>query len=83
MIFHMLATSISSIIIRLVLAYLTADFPAIFGVLPLPRLGVSAPRTFTATTFKSRFSRCLNCLESFTRVDSTPKMADFGHREKG
>jgi hypothetical protein len=28
---------------------------------------------FTATTFKSRFSRCLNCLESFTRADSTPK----------
>ena len=38
---------------------------------------------FTVTTFKSRFSRCLNCLESFTRADSTPKMADFGVREKG
>jgi hypothetical protein len=33
---------------------------------------------FAVTTFKSRFSRCLNCLESFTRVDSTPKMADLG-----
>jgi hypothetical protein len=36
---------------------------------------------FTVTTFKSRFSRCLNCLESFKRADSTPKMADFGVRE--
>jgi hypothetical protein len=30
-----------------------------------------------------RFSRCLNCLESFTSADNTPKMADFGLREKG
>ena len=28
-------------------------------------------------------ARCLNCLESFTSADSTPEMADFGHREKG
>ena len=34
-------------------------------------------------TFKSRFSRCLNCLEPFTMADSTPKMADCGLREKG
>jgi hypothetical protein len=33
---------------------------------------------FAVTTFKSRFSRCLNCLESFTTADSTPKMADLG-----
>ena len=26
---------------------------------------------FTVTTFKSPFSRCLNCLESFTRADSS------------
>jgi hypothetical protein len=26
---------------------------------------------------KSRFPRCLNCLETFTRADSAPKMADF------
>jgi hypothetical protein len=29
------------------LAFVTADFPAIFGVLPLPRLRVSAPRNTT------------------------------------
>jgi hypothetical protein len=29
------------------LAFLTADFPAILGVLPLPRLRVSAPRNTT------------------------------------
>ena len=70
-------------------------FSAILGVLPLPLLRVSAPRNttlyycsclyngkFTVTTFKSPFSCCLNCLESFTRADSTPKMADFGLREK-
>ena len=39
---------------------------------------------FKVTTFKSHFSRCLNCLESFRRAESTPKMADFGLRgEKG
>jgi hypothetical protein len=31
----------------------------------------------SCTTFKSRFSRYLNCLESFTRAESTPEMADF------
>jgi hypothetical protein len=76
-------------------ASLTPNFPAIFGVLPLPRLRDSAPQNtafqccsclyngkFTVTTFKSRFSRCLNCLESLTRADNTPKMADIRHREK-
>jgi hypothetical protein len=29
------------------LAFVTADFPAIFGTLPLPRLRVSAPRNTT------------------------------------
>ena len=38
---------------------------------------------FTVATFKSCFSRCLNCLESFTKADSSPKMADFGLCEKG
>jgi hypothetical protein len=38
--------------------------------------------TVTCMAFKSRFSRCLNCLESFTRGDCTSKMADFGIREK-
>ena len=33
--------------------------------------------------FKRRFSRCFNCLESFTRADRTPKMADFVLHEKG
>ena len=55
------------------------------GVLHLPRLRVCAPRNatfqycgclsngkFTITTFGSRFSRCLNCLEYFTRADSIP-----------
>jgi hypothetical protein len=37
---------------------------------------------FTVTTFKSRIPRCLNCLESLTRADGTPKMADFSLREK-
>ena len=63
---------------------LTADFPAIFRVLHLPRLRVSAPRNatfqycgclsngkFIITTFRSRFH--VVCLESFTRADSTPK----------
>ena len=74
---------------------LTADFSAISGVLPLPHLRVSAPQNttfqyvcifdgkFTVTTFKSRFSHCLNCLESFTRADSTPKIADFSLCENG
>jgi hypothetical protein len=31
------------------LAFLTADFSAILGVLPLPRLRVSAPRSTTFT----------------------------------
>jgi hypothetical protein len=58
------------------------------GVPPLPRVWESPhheiqlfsivvvcimPGKFTVTTFKSRFSRCLNSLESFTRADSTPK----------
>ena len=54
-------------------------------------LRVSAPRSttfqycsclynekFTVTTFRSRFSRFMICLESFTRADSGSKMADFG-----
>jgi hypothetical protein len=67
------------------LVFLTAhDFPAIFEVLPLPRSRVFVRDflvlyscvhngKFTVTTFKSRFSRCLNCLESFTRADSIPQ----------
>jgi hypothetical protein len=80
-------------------AFLAADFPAISGVLPLPRLRVSAPGNTTflycSCLYNGKFTdiifillkiafhaRCLNCLGSFTRADSTPQMADFGLREK-
>jgi hypothetical protein len=38
---------------------------------------------FTVTTFRNGFSRFLNCPEYFARANSTPKMPDFGFREKG
>ena len=72
------------------LAFLTADFSVIFGVLPLPRLRVSAPRNttfqyysclyngkFTVTTFKSRFSRCFELSRIFHESRQYPQNGGF------
>ena len=79
-----------------VLAFLTADIFASFGVLPLLHLRAYTLQdatvytrsylysgNFIISTVKSRYSHCFNCLELFNEADSTPKTADFGHSEKG
>ena len=73
------------------LAFFTADIFAIFGALPLSRLRAYTLQDATFYTCSYLYTgdlpfqllkvvthNVLIALNSFTRTDSTPKMADFG-----